>query len=66
MLSFMLLYRLGDIMMFAMSKPLLHDLGVNQVQRGMLNGAGGIASILGTIVAGRSSRARAWRAAWCR
>jgi PAT family beta-lactamase induction signal transducer AmpG len=51
-LSFMLLYRLGDIMMFAMSKPLLRDLGVNQVQRGMLNGAGGVASIFGTIVAG--------------
>jgi PAT family beta-lactamase induction signal transducer AmpG len=51
-LSFMLLYRLGDIMMFTMSKPLLRDLGVNQVHRGLLNGVGGVASIAALIVAG--------------
>ena len=33
-LSFMFLYRLGDIMMFAMSKPLLRDIGVDTAHRG--------------------------------
>ena len=51
-LSFMLFYRLGDIMMFAMSKPLLRDLGVGTAQRGVLNGVGTAASILGVIVGG--------------
>ena len=39
-LAFMLFYRLGDIMMFAMSKPLLRDLGVDTAHRGLLNGLG--------------------------
>ena len=39
-LSFLLFYRLGDIMMFAMSKPLLRDIGVDTAHRGMLNGVG--------------------------
>jgi PAT family beta-lactamase induction signal transducer AmpG len=51
-LSFLLLYRLGDIMMFAMSKPLLRDLGVTTSQRGFLNGLGAFATITGSIVGG--------------
>jgi PAT family beta-lactamase induction signal transducer AmpG len=51
-LGFMLFYRVGDIMMFAMSKPLLRDIGVGTAERGLLNGAGIVAAILGSIVAG--------------
>ncbi|HEY5088356.1 MAG TPA: MFS transporter [Polyangia bacterium] len=51
-LSFLLFYRLGDIMMFAMSKPLLRDLGVDTAHRGVLNGFGTGASILGVVVGG--------------
>lgn len=51
-LAFMLTYKLGDIMMFAMSKPLLRDLGVSTAQRGALNGFGIGASILGVILGG--------------
>ena len=51
-LSFLLFYRLGDIMMFAMSKPLLRDLGVDTAHRGVLNGFGTAASILGVVVGG--------------
>jgi MFS transporter, PAT family, beta-lactamase induction signal transducer AmpG len=48
----MLFYRLGDIMMFAMSKPLLRDLGVDTAHRGVLNGYGISASIVGVIAGG--------------
>jgi PAT family beta-lactamase induction signal transducer AmpG len=51
-LAFLLCYRLGDIMMFAMSKPLLRDLGVDTVHRANLNGFGIGASILGVILGG--------------
>ncbi len=51
-LSFLLCYRLGDIMMFAMSKPLLRDLGVDTAHRGVLNGLGTAASILGVVLGG--------------
>jgi len=51
-LAFMLFYRLGDIMMFAMSKPLLKDIGVGTGARGLLNGAGILVSVLGSIVGG--------------
>ncbi|MEO8184960.1 MAG: MFS transporter [Deltaproteobacteria bacterium] len=51
-LAFMLFYRLGDIMMFAMSKPLLRDIGVGTGTRGVLNGVGILVSILGSIVGG--------------
>jgi MFS transporter, PAT family, beta-lactamase induction signal transducer AmpG len=51
-LSFLLFYRLGDIMMFAMSKPLLRDLGIDTAHRGVLNGFGTAASILGVVVGG--------------
>ena len=51
-LAFLLCYRLGDIMMFAMSKPLLHDLGVDTAHRAVLNTYGMTASILGVVVGG--------------
>jgi MFS transporter, PAT family, beta-lactamase induction signal transducer AmpG len=51
-LSFMFFYKLGDIMMFAMSKPLLRDIGVNLGQRGLLNGLGTTSFIAGSLVGG--------------
>jgi MFS transporter, PAT family, beta-lactamase induction signal transducer AmpG len=51
-LAFLLCYRLGDIMMFAMSKPLLRDLGVDTAHRGILNGLGLNSSIVGVILGG--------------
>ncbi|HEY4392804.1 MAG TPA: MFS transporter [Polyangia bacterium] len=51
-LAFLLCYRLGDIMMFAMSKPLLRDLGIDTVHRSNLNGFSIGSSILGVIVGG--------------
>lgn len=51
-LSFMLFYRLGDIMMFAMAKPLLKDIGIDTAQRGVLNGVGIVASVLGSLAGG--------------
>jgi PAT family beta-lactamase induction signal transducer AmpG len=51
-LAFMLSYRLGDIMMFAMSKPLLNDIGVGTAARGILNGAGIFVSVAGSIAGG--------------
>ncbi len=49
-LSYLFLFRLGDIMMFAMSKPLLRDIGIDTVHRGTLNGFAMITSALGAIV----------------
>jgi PAT family beta-lactamase induction signal transducer AmpG len=51
-LSFMFFYKLGDIMMFAMSKPLLRDIGVNLGHRGLLNGLGTTSFIVGSLVGG--------------
>jgi PAT family beta-lactamase induction signal transducer AmpG len=51
-LSFMFFYRLGDIMMFAMSKPLLRDIGVDLGRRGTLNGFGTLIFIVGGLVGG--------------
>jgi PAT family beta-lactamase induction signal transducer AmpG len=51
-LSFMFFYRLGDIMMFAMSKPLLRDIGVDLAHRGTLNGFGTGVFIAGSLVGG--------------
>src|SRR3569623_1874048 len=51
-LAFMFFYKLGDIMMIAMSKPLLRDLGVDTAHRGVLNGFGTAASILGVVLGG--------------
>ena len=48
--SFLFLYRLGDIMMFAMSKPLLRDIGVSTAQRGIVNGFSMAADIAGSLV----------------
>jgi PAT family beta-lactamase induction signal transducer AmpG len=51
-LAFLLCYRLGDIMMFAMAKPLLRDLGVDTAHRGLLNTLSITSSIVGLIVGG--------------
>jgi len=51
-LSFMLFYRLGDIMMFAMAKPLLRDIGVDTATRGLLNGVGTVTSIVAALAGG--------------
>jgi MFS transporter, PAT family, beta-lactamase induction signal transducer AmpG len=51
-LAFMFLYKLGDIMMFAMSKPLLRDIGIDTAQRGVLNGFGTGAFIVGSLAGG--------------
>lgn len=51
-LSFMFLYRLGDIMMFAMSKPLLRDIGVDTAHRGILNGLGITSFIVASLLGG--------------
>jgi PAT family beta-lactamase induction signal transducer AmpG len=51
-LAFLLLYRVGDIMMFGQSKPFLRDLGVTTSQRGVLNAFGIAATICGSIVGG--------------
>jgi PAT family beta-lactamase induction signal transducer AmpG len=51
-LSFMFFYRLGDIMMFAMSKPLLRDIGVDTAHRGVLNGFGTFVFIVGSLAGG--------------
>jgi MFS transporter, PAT family, beta-lactamase induction signal transducer AmpG len=51
-LSFMFAFRLGDIMMFAMSKPLLRDIGVGTAARGILNGVGTGFFIAATMLSG--------------
>jgi len=51
-LAFILTYRAGDAMMFAMSTPLLKHLGVTLLQRGALNGIAGAAGIGGSIAGG--------------
>ena len=51
-LAFMLLYKIGDVMMFAMSKPLLRDLGVSTAQRGIINGVGTGVFVFGSFVGG--------------
>ena len=51
-LAFLVTYRLGDILMFNISKPLLRDLGIGTAQRGVLNGLGTGASIVGVILGG--------------
>ena len=51
-LSFMFFYKLGDIMMFAMSKPLLRDIGIDTTHRAILNGIGTAAFIVASLVGG--------------
>lgn len=49
--GFILLFRAGDAMMFAMSTPLLRDLGLDTTTRGMLSGIGGtLASVAGSMI----------------
>ncbi|MEP7121839.1 MAG: MFS transporter [Byssovorax sp.] len=51
-LAFILVYRAGDSMMFAMSSKLLDHLGVTLAQRGALNGVAGAAGIGGSMIGG--------------
>jgi len=51
-LAFMFFYRLGDIMMLAMAKPLFRDIGIDTAERGILNGLGAAAAIAGTVAGG--------------
>lgn len=51
-LAFILVYRAGDSMMFAMSSKLLEHLGINLAQRGLLNGIAGAAGIAGSMLGG--------------
>jgi len=51
-LAFIVAYKLGDALMFSMSKVLLRELGVDTATRGLINGAGTIASILGAVISG--------------
>ncbi len=51
-LAFIITFKLGDALMFSMSKVLFRDLGVGTEIRGVLNGFGTVASILGAMVAG--------------
>ncbi|MBK8261077.1 MAG: MFS transporter [Nannocystis sp.] len=51
-LAFIVTYKLGDALMFSMSKVLLRELGVDTAARGLINGAGTIASIVGAVIAG--------------
>ncbi len=52
-LAFILTFRAGDAMMFAMSTPLLRDLGLDTAARGLLSGiAGTAASIVGSVLGG--------------
>jgi len=51
-LSFMFLYKLGDIMMFAMGSPLLRDIGVDTAHRGILRGIGQVVFIVISMAMG--------------
>jgi len=60
---FLLTYKLGDALMFNMSKVMLRDLGISTAERGVINGFGTVASIVGAMIGGawiaRTSLARA-------
>ncbi|MGK4006348.1 MFS transporter [Sorangium sp. So ce1036] len=51
-LAFILCYRAGDALMFAMSSPLLKDLGLDTAMRGTVGGVGTVASIAGSMLGG--------------
>ena len=51
-LAFILTLKLGDIMMFAMARPLLRDIGIGTEQRGWLGTPSLVAQVVGAIVAG--------------
>lgn len=60
---FLLTFKLGDALLFNMSKVMLRELGVTTAERGLINGFGMAASIAGAIAGGawisRVSLARA-------
>ncbi len=51
-LAFIFFFRIGDIMMFAMAKPLLRDLGLDTATRGLLTGLGTAVTIAGSLLGG--------------
>lgn len=52
-LAFILTYRVGDALMFAMGSPFLKDLGLSLTQRGIVSGTWGtIASVGGAMLGG--------------
>jgi PAT family beta-lactamase induction signal transducer AmpG len=51
-ISFMFLYRLGDIMMGAMSQPMLRDIGVDLKRRALLTSIGIISFIAASLLGG--------------
>jgi len=51
-LAFLVFYRIGDIMMFGMSRFFLRDIGVDTEHRGILNGFSITTTILGSIIGG--------------
>jgi PAT family beta-lactamase induction signal transducer AmpG len=51
-LAFIFFHKLGDIMMFAMSKPLLRDIGMDTATRGVIGGVGLVVFIASTIAGG--------------
>jgi len=61
-IAFVLVFRLGDAMMFSMSTPLQRDLGIDTSTRGVVGGIGTAIGIAGTIVAARIIASRGLRA----
>jgi PAT family beta-lactamase induction signal transducer AmpG len=51
-LSFLFLFRVGDIMMFAMSRPMLRDIGLDAHHRGILNGVSMWMAVAGALAGG--------------
>lgn len=51
-LAFMFCFKLGDILTFAMSRPLLRDIGISTAQRGLIATPQMLAHIGGAMVAG--------------
>jgi MFS transporter, PAT family, beta-lactamase induction signal transducer AmpG len=50
--GFLLCFKLGDALLFNMSKVMLRDIGVSTAERGAINGYGTAASIAGAILGG--------------
>ena len=62
-IAFLLLFRAGDALMFAMNAPFLQSLGLDTSRRGLVQGlGGGVASILGALWGGRLIAKRGLRA----
>lgn len=51
-LAFIISFKLGDALMFSMSKVLFRELGVTTEVRGVINGFGTVAGIAGAMLAG--------------